>query len=261
MTDTLLSARHDTVLTLTINRPEALNALNRETTQALTAAFQAAARDPEVGAIIVTGAGRAFCAGADLTEVAARAQVGETDLGEDLRANYAPMIRAIRACPKPVIAALNGIAAGAGLSVALACDIRIAAAGVPLIVVFARVGLVPDAGSMFFLTRMLGVSKATELAMTAEPLTAEDGMKLGLIAAVVPAEQLMATAMGRATGFAEGPRRTYALIKAGMARALSGDLEQVMELESQLQALAARTPDAQEGIRAFLEKRKPVFKG
>lgn len=261
MTDVLLSARHDAVLTLTINRPDALNALNQTTTRALTTTFEAAARDPDVGAIIVTGTGRAFCAGADLKEVAARAQAGDTDLGEDLRANYAPMIRAIRACPKPVVAALNGTAAGAGLSLALACDLRIAAAGVQLIVVFARVGLVPDAGSLFFLTRMLGLSKATELAMTADPLTAEDGVQLGLIAAVVPAEQLMATAMARATGFARGPRRTYALIKAGMERALSGDLEQVMELESQLQARAAGTPDAQEAISAFLEKRKPVFKG
>jgi len=261
MTDALLSARHDAVLTLTINRPDALNALNRETTRALTTAFEAAAHDPEVGAIIVTGAGRAFCAGADLREVTARAAAGETDLGEDLRTNYAPMIRAMRACPKPVIAALNGTAAGAGLSVALACDVRIAAAGVPLIVVFARVGLVPDAGSLFFLTRMLGLSKATELAMTGDPLTAEDAERLGLIAAVVPAEQLMATALARATSFAQGPRRTYALIKAGMERALSGDLEQIMELEAQLQARAARTPDAQEAIRAFLEKRKPVFKG
>src|SRR5438876_10114508 len=191
MTELVLSARQGAVLTLTLNRPETLNALNRQTTQALTAALEAAGQDPEVGAIILTGAGRAFCAGADLRDVAARAQAGQTDLGEDLRANYAPMIRAIRACPKPVVAALNGTAAGAGLSVALACDVRIAAAGVQLIVVFARVGLVPDAGSLFFLTRMLGLSKATELAMTADPLTAAEGKKLGVISAGVPAEQLM----------------------------------------------------------------------
>src|SRR5439155_18244242 len=221
----------------------------------------AAGRDPEVGAIILTGAGRAFCAGADLKDVAARAQAGESDLGEDLRANYAPMIRAIRACPRPVIAALNGTAAGAGLSLALACDLRIAAAGAQLIVVFVRVGLVPDAGSLFFLTRMLGLSKATELAMTGDPLTAEEGEKLGLISAVVPAEQLTPTAVARANGLAAGPRRTYALIKRGIERALARDLEQVMELESQLQALAAATPDAQEGIRAFAEKRKPLFGG
>jgi len=261
MTDAVLSTRQGAVVTLTLNRPEVLNALNRQTTQALTAALEAAGQDPEVGALILTGAGRAFCAGADLRDVAARAQAGQTDLGEDLRANYAPMIRAIRACPRPVIAALNGTAAGAGLSLALACDLRIAAAGAQLIVVFVRVGLVPDAGSLFFLTRMLGLSKATELAMTGDPLTAEEGEKLGLISAVVPAEQLMPTAVARANGLAAGPRRTYALIKRGIERALARDLEQVMELESQLQALAAATPDAQEGIRAFAEKRKPLFGG
>ena len=261
MTELVLSARQGAVLTLTLNRPETLNALNRQTTQALTAALEAAGRDPEVGAIILTGAGRAFCAGADLKDVAARAQAGESDLGEDLRANYAPMIRAIRACPTPVIAALNGTAAGAGLSLALACDLRIAAAGAQLIVVFVRVGLVPDAGSLFFLTRMLGLSKATELAMTGDPLTAEEGKRLRVISAVVPAEQLMPAAVARANELAAGPRRTYALIKRGIERALGRDLEQVMELESQLQAVAAATPDAQEAIRAFVEKRQPVFRG
>src|SRR5437667_12219314 len=260
MTELVLSARQGAVLTLTLNRPETLNALNRQTTQALTAALEAAGRDPEVGAIILTGAGRAFCAGADLRDVAARAQAGQTDLGEDLRANYAPMIRAIRACPRPVIAALNGTAAGAGLSLALACDLRIAAAGAQLIGVFVRVGLVPDAGSLFFLTRMLGLSKATELAMTGDPLTADEALRLGLVVAVVPPEQLMPAAMERARHLAAGPRKTYALIKRGMDRALHLDLEQTLELESQLQALAAETPDAQEAIRAFLEKRKPIFK-
>jgi 2-(1,2-epoxy-1,2-dihydrophenyl)acetyl-CoA isomerase len=259
MSDVVLSSRDGAILTLTLNRPEALNALNPQTTQALRAGLEAAGRDPEVGAIILTGAGRAFCAGADLKEVSGRAAVGNSDLGADLRANYTPMIRAIRACPKPVIAALNGTAAGAGLSLALACDLRIAAAGAQMIVVFVRVGLVPDAGSLFFLTRMLGLSKATELALTGEPLSADDAVRLGLVAAVVPPDQLMAAAMERARRLAEGPRQTYALIKRGMERALQLDLEQTMELESQLQALAAETPDAQEAIRAFLEKRKPVF--
>ena len=259
MSDVVLSSRDGAILTLTLNRPEALNALNPQTTQALRAGLEAAGRDPEVGAIILTGAGRAFCAGADLKEVSARAAAGDPDLGADLRANYTPMIRAIRACPKPVIAALNGTAAGAGLSLALACDLRIAAAGAQMIVVFVRVGLVPDAGSLFFLTRMLGLSKATELALTGEPLSADDAVRLGLVAVVVPPDQLMAATMERARRLAEGPRLTYALIKRGMERALQLDLEQTMELESQLQALAAETPDAQEAIRAFLEKRKPVF--
>lgn len=260
MSDVVLSSRDGPVLTLTLNRPEALNALTRETTQALRTEVETAGRDPEVGAIVLTGAGRAFCAGADLKDANARAVAGDNDLGADLRTNYTPMIRAIRACPKPVIAALNGTAAGAGLSLALACDLRLAAAGAQLIVVFVRVGLVPDAGSLFFLTRMLGLSKATELAITGDPVSADDALRLGLVVSVVPPDQLMPAAMERAHRLAEGPRQTYALIKRGLEQALHLDLEQTLELESQLQALAAETPDAQEAIRAFLEKRKPVFK-
>lgn len=259
MSDVVLSSHDGGVLTLTLNRPEALNALNRETTHALRTAIDAAARDPDLGALVLTGAGRAFCAGADLKAVTARGMAGETDLGADLRSNYAPLIRAMRACPKPIIAALNGTAAGAGLSLALACDLRLAAAGAQLIVVFVRVGLVPDAGSLFFLTRMLGLSKATELAMTGDPLSADDAQRLGLVSAVVPPDQLMAAALERARLLAQGPRQTHALIKAGMERALDLDLEQTLELEAQLQALAGRTPDAQEAIQAFLEKRKSVF--
>lgn len=259
MSETILRAFDAGVLTLTLNRPETLNALNREMTGALRDGMEAAARDRAVGAVIITGAGRAFCAGADLKDVVTRRQAGERDLGEDLRANYTPMIRAIRACPKPVIAALNGTAAGAGLSLALACDLRIAAAGTPLIAVFVRVGLVPDAGSLFFLTRMLGLSKATELAISGDPLSAEDALALGLVAAVVPPEQLISVAVERARRLNDGPRQTYALIKQGLERALDLDLEQVMELESQLQSLAAETADANEAIQAFLTKRKPQF--
>jgi 2-(1,2-epoxy-1,2-dihydrophenyl)acetyl-CoA isomerase len=259
MSEVILSALDAGVLTLTLNRPEALNALNRDMTQALRDSMEAAARDRGVGAVIVTGAGRAFCAGADLKDVVARRDAGERDLGDDLRTNYTPLIRAMRACPKPVIAAINGTAAGAGLSLALACDLRIAAAGASLIVVFVRVGLVPDAGSLFFLTRMLGLSKATELAMSGDPLTVEDAQKLGLVAAVVPPEQLAAAAMDRARRLNDGPRQTYALIKHGLERALDLDLEQAMELESQLQSVAAETADAKEAIQAFVEKRTPQF--
>jgi 2-(1,2-epoxy-1,2-dihydrophenyl)acetyl-CoA isomerase len=259
MTEEVLRAVDGGILTLTLNRPEALNALNPDMTRALREGVETAAHDRGVGAVIITGAGRAFCAGADLKDVVARRQAGERDLGNDLRTNYAPLIRAIRACPKPVIAALNGTAAGAGLSLALACDLRIAAAGTSLIVVFVRVGLVPDAGSLFFLTRMLGLSKATELAMSGDPLPIDDAHKLGLVAAVVPPEQLMTAAMERARRLNDGPRRTYALIKQGLERALNLDLEQAMELEAQLQSVAAETPDANEAIQAFLDKRKPHF--
>ena len=259
MSEVILSALDAGVLTLTLNRPEALNALNRDMTQALRDSMEAAARDRGVGAVIVTGAGRAFCAGADLKDVVARRDAGERDLGDDLRTNYTPLIRAMRACPKPVIAAINGTAAGAGLSLALACDLRIAAAGASLIVVFVRVGLVPDAGSLFFLTRMLGLSKATELAMSGDPLTVEEAQTLGLVAAVVPPEQLAVAARDRARRLNDGPRQTYALIKHGLERALDLDLEQAMELESQLQSVAAETADAKEAIQAFVEKRKPQF--
>jgi 2-(1,2-epoxy-1,2-dihydrophenyl)acetyl-CoA isomerase len=260
MTEPVLCARDGAVLTLTINRPDALNALNPPTMRALRTNIDAAGRDAGIGAIVLTGAGRAFCAGADLKDVSARLAAGETDVGNDLRENYVPLTRAIRSCPRPVIAALNGTAAGAGLSLALACDLRIAVAGAELIVAFVRVGLVPDAGSLYFLTRMLGLSKASELALTGEPLRVEDAQRLGLIAAVVPQDQLMTVALERARRLAEGPRQTHALIKRGMERALDLDLEQAMELESHLQTLAARTADAQEAIRAFVEKRKPVFR-
>src|ERR1700736_1960938 len=227
MTESVLSARDGAVLTLTINRPEALNALNPPMMRALRTNIDAAGRDAGIGAIVLTGAGRAFCAGADLKDVSARLAAGETDVGNDLRENYVPLTRAIRSCPRPVIAALNGTAAGAGLSLALACDLRIAVAGAELIVAFVR---------------------------------AEAAQQLGLIAAVVPPDQLMTVALERARRLAEGPRQTHALIKRGMERALDLDLEQVMELESHLQTLAARTADAQEAIRAFVEKRKPVFR-
>ena len=259
MSSPVETARDGAVETITINRPEALNALNGETTRAIKSAIDGAARDREVGAIILTGAGRAFSAGADLKDVSARLDAGAIDVGDDLRTSYAPLTRSIRACPKPVIAALNGTAAGAGLSLALACDLRIAAAGAQLIVAFVRVGLVPDAGSLFFLTRMLGLSKATELSMTGEPLSAEDGFRLGLVAAVVPAEQLLPDALDRARRLAQAPGQTIALIKRGLERSLDLDLEKTLELEAQLQSQAGKSHDAQEAIRAFVEKRQPVF--
>jgi 2-(1,2-epoxy-1,2-dihydrophenyl)acetyl-CoA isomerase len=259
MTEPVTVNRDGAVLVITLNRPDSLNALNRDTNRALKSAIDAASRDGDVGAIIVTGAGRAFCAGADLKDVTARYAAGEPNLGDDLRANYAPMIRAIRTCPKPVIAAINGTAAGAGLSLALACDLRLAAAGASLIVVFVRVGLVPDAGSLFFLTRMLGLSKATELALTGDAVSVEEAQRLGLVAAIVPAQALMATALERARRLASGPRQTYALIKRGLERAYDLDLEQALELEAQLQTQAARTADAREAVAAFIEKRDPVF--
>ncbi len=258
--DVVLLERRDATLLITINRPHALNALTPETNVALKRAFDEASRDDAVGAVVLTGAGRAFCAGADLKGVGERLDAGDTSVGDDLRKNYAPLTRAIRSTPKPVIAALNGTAAGAGLSLALACDLRIAAAGASLTVAFVRVVLVPDAGCLFFLTRMLGLSKATELAMTGEPISVEDAMRLGLVAAVVPADQVLQAAIERAHQLAKLPRQTLTLIKRGLERALDLDLERTLELEAALQNLAGQTPDAREAIHAFVEKRAPVFR-
>jgi 2-(1,2-epoxy-1,2-dihydrophenyl)acetyl-CoA isomerase len=259
MSDSVRVGRDGAVAIITMNRPQALNALNQELTRGLRKAIDESAKDSGVGALILTGEGRAFCAGADLKDVTARLERGDSTLGDDLRSNYAPVIRVIRACPKPVIAALNGTAAGAGLSIALACDLRIASTEASLVVIFVRVGLVPDAGSLFFLTRMLGLSKATELALTGEPLSAQDAERLGVVSRVVPSDQVMSAALERARQLASGPRQTYALIKRGLERAYDLDLEQALELEAQLQTLASRTPDAQEAIRAFVEKRAPAF--
>jgi 2-(1,2-epoxy-1,2-dihydrophenyl)acetyl-CoA isomerase len=259
MSDSVRVGRDGAVAIITMNRPQALNALNQELTRGLRKAIDESAKDSGVGALILTGEGRAFCAGADLKDVTARLERGDSTLGDDLRSNYAPVIRVIRACPKPVIAALNGTAAGAGLSIALACDLRIASTEASLVVIFVRVGLVPDAGSLFFLTRMLGLSKATELALTGEPLSAQDAERLGVVSRVVPSDQVMSAALERARQLASGPRQTYALIKRGLERAYDLDLEQALELEAQLQTLASRTPDAEEAIRAFVEKRAPAF--
>jgi 2-(1,2-epoxy-1,2-dihydrophenyl)acetyl-CoA isomerase len=259
MSDGVRVGRDGAVAIITMNRPQALNALNQELTRGLRKAIDESAKDSGVGALILTGEGRAFCAGADLKDVTARLERGDSTLGDDLRSNYAPVIRVIRACPKPVIAALNGTAAGAGLSIALACDLRIASTEASLVVIFVRVGLVPDAGSLFFLTRMLGLSKATELALTGEPLSAQDAERLGVVSRVVPSDQVMSAALERARQLASGPRQTYALIKRGLERAYDLDLEQALELEAQLQTLASRTPDAEEAIRAFVEKRAPAF--
>jgi 2-(1,2-epoxy-1,2-dihydrophenyl)acetyl-CoA isomerase len=254
--DPLLSSLDGRVLTLTMNRPQSLNALDRNLVKALRSALEGAARDSRVGCVILTGSGRSFSAGADLKEVSARYQAGDTELGDDLRRNYSPLIRAIRACPVPVIAAINGTAAGAGLSLALACDLRLAAADAQLIVVFVRVGLVPDAGSLFFLTRLVGLGKATELALTGDPVDAAEAKRIGLVSEVVATRELLTVAHQRATRLALGPTQTYALIKRGLERAMNLDLEQTLELEAQLQSLAARTSDHKEALGAFLEKRK-----
>ncbi|HYM49952.1 MAG TPA: enoyl-CoA hydratase-related protein [Candidatus Limnocylindrales bacterium] len=257
----VISERQAAVLRLRLNRPESLNAISGEMLVALRAAFEAAARDDAVRAVVLSGEGRAFSSGGDVKEMAQRYEARGAELGDELRQYYAPVIRAIRRCPKPVIAAINGTAAGAGLSLAMACDLRIAADDARLLVAFVRIGLVPDAGALFFLTRLVGFGKAMELALSGEAIQAGEAQRIGLVNAVAPAHDLDATAMRWAQGFAEGPRQAYGLTKRGLERALSLDLEQALELEAHLQTLAARSPDHREAISAFVAKRKPRFGG
>jgi 2-(1,2-epoxy-1,2-dihydrophenyl)acetyl-CoA isomerase len=257
--EVLASERDGAVLSLRLNRPQALNAIDAAMITALRRAFEAASRDSEVRAVVLTGEGRAFSSGGDVKEMAERGESGRPDLGADLRQHYLPLVRAIRRCPKPVIAALNGVAAGAGLSLALTCDLRIAAEDARLTMAFVRIGLVPDAGGLFFLSRLCGLGKAMELALTGETIDAAEALRIGLVNSVVPADRLQSAALERARSFSAGPAETYALIKRGLERALSLDLEQALELEAQLQTLAGRTSDHREAVQAFVEKRQPAF--
>jgi 2-(1,2-epoxy-1,2-dihydrophenyl)acetyl-CoA isomerase len=238
-----------------------MNAIDSGLAAELRRAFNEAARDDEIRCIVLTGAGRAFSSGGDVREMHARLASPEQDhdLGDELRTLYGPLVRSIRECPKPAIAAINGTAAGAGLSLALACDLRMAAEGAQLILAFVRIGLVPDAGSLFLLSRIVGFGRALEMALTGEPITAEEAERIGLVGAVVPPEELQSRALERADRMAALPAETLRLIKSGMDRALSLDLEQALELEALLQSRAGRTADHHEALRAFVEKRRPSF--
>jgi 2-(1,2-epoxy-1,2-dihydrophenyl)acetyl-CoA isomerase len=258
VTDTILREATDGVLTLTLNRPDALNSFNVEMKEALLAALKDAAKDKAVRVVLLTGAGRAFSAGQDLKE---RQAPGVADLGTELRARYNPIVLAMRRLEKPVIGAINGVAAGAGISVALACDIRIAAENASFIEVFARVGLVPDTGSSWFLPRLVGYAKAAEMSFTTDPLDAHTAERIGLVNRVVPADKLMEDATALAAKLAQGAPLAIGLAKRALNRSLEMGLEEALEYESQLQSIAGRSNDHVEGVAAFVEKRPPKFTG
>ncbi len=244
------------VVTLTLNRPEALNALTSELRQGLLAALKAAARDDAIRAVILTGAGRGFCAGADL-----RGGSTERDFRSVLRAEYGPLIAALRNLPKPVVAAVNGVAAGAGVSLALAADLVVASEEARFVPAFNRIALVPDSGLARTLVRAVGRHRAFEILMGERQLTASDAHDLGLVAAVHPAERLAAAARELATRLADGPTATIGLTKRLLNLAEQATLEDALEAEAALQELAGRTADHVEGVAAFAEKRDPRFTG
>jgi 2-(1,2-epoxy-1,2-dihydrophenyl)acetyl-CoA isomerase len=248
----------DSVATLTLDRPDALNSLTVPLKQELLAAFRRIGRDGDVRAIVLTGAGRAFCAGQDLRE---RLQPDAVPLATEIRERYNPLILAMRTIEKPIVGAINGIAAGAGASLAFACDVRIAAEGASFLLAFGRVGLVPDSGATWFLPRLVGPAKAAELALTGEAMSAADAERYGLVARVVPAETLMTEAQSLAHRLADGAPRAMALTKRALTRSWDASLEETLEYEAYLQGIAGATDDHREGLAAFVEKRQPRFSG
>ena len=250
--------RDGAVATIVLDRPDALNALTVPLKEALLVAFEEVAADDAVRAVVLTGAGRAFCAGQDLRE---RLEPDALPLADEIRARYNPLIRAMRALPKPIVGAINGVAAGAGASLAFACDIRIAAEGASFLLAFGRVGLIPDSGATWLLPRLVGAARAAELALTTEALSAADAERYGLVAKVVPAAELLPVSAALAARLAAGAPVALALTKAALERSWAATLEEQLETEADLQGQAGATADHQEGIAAFLERRPPAFRG
>lgn len=244
------------ILTLTLNRPEALNAFTAEMLRELGAGLRDAARDPAVRVVVITGAGRGFSPGQDLKEL----EDGETSFRAVLE-NYNPVIQRIAELDKPVIAAVNGAAAGAGFALALACDLRVASEAAVFITSFSRIGLTADSGMSYFLPRLVGWGKAFELLALSPRLSAEEALALGLVNRVVPVDQFADEVRAVAEQLAEGPTRAYGLIKRTLRKAATAPLEEVLAYEAYLQEIAGRTRDYAEGVQAFKEKRAPVFTG
>ena len=255
-------AQRGAVRTLTLNRPAALNSFTQDMHAELRAALDAAAADPAVRAVLITGAGRGFCAGQDLNDpgMAAGAD-GKPDIGAVIEKNYRPLALRIQAMPVPVVCAVNGVAAGAGANFAFCCDIVLAARSAKFIQAFSKIGLVPDSGGTFFLPRLVGDARARALAILAEPLPAETAEAWGLIWKVVDDDALRSTAEALAAQLATQPTQGLALIKQAFNASAAHTLDQQLDLERDLQRKAGRTPDYREGVEAFMERRPARFTG
>jgi 2-(1,2-epoxy-1,2-dihydrophenyl)acetyl-CoA isomerase len=255
---TLLVETRDGVATLTLNRPDKLNAFNREMSGELVAALKDIADDAGIRAILLTGSGRAFCAGQDLAEATPKG-VENPDLGAIVKAVYTPVIRGIRTIEKPVVAAVNGIAAGAGAQLALLCDIVVASPAASFVWSFTKIGVIPDTGGTFLLPRMVGLQRASALTMLHDKVSAEEAKEWGLVYKV--ADPVVDAAREIALRLAQLPTRAMGLTKRGFNQSLGLDLEKAMAFEEDLQREAGQSGDYKEGVKAFLEKRQPVYTG
>jgi len=252
----------DHVCTITLNRPDVYNAFSDQLTTELAESLKQAERDKLVRVVVITGAGKAFSSGQDLGELKERYVPGYVpELSRDIRKRYNPIIKRVCQMPKPVIAAVNGVAAGAGCSLALACDLRIASEHATFIEVFVNVGLIPDSGSSYFLPRLVGHARAMELCCTGRKVKADEAERLGLVNKVVPAASLMDETMQLAGTLAGMPAKAIALTKRLFNQSLGNDLDDQLEAEAYAQETAGLTSDHMEGVTAFLEKRKPEFTG
>jgi 2-(1,2-epoxy-1,2-dihydrophenyl)acetyl-CoA isomerase len=258
--DRIVLAREQGLATLTLNAPDKLNAVSRKMIAELKDCWEQLAADSSVRAVLLTGAGRGFCAGADLSDPD-RDSGAAADSGAALDKFFNPVIRLMRAMPKPIVAAVNGPAAGVGMSFALAADIAIAARSATFLQAFARIGLLPDGGSTWFLPRLVGEQRARALAMLAPQISAQQARDWGLIWDVVEDGDLMQTAREVARRLADGPTLSLARIKEAMNAATANPLDRQLDLERDLQRELGRSEDFREGVAAFLAKRKPVFKG
>jgi 2-(1,2-epoxy-1,2-dihydrophenyl)acetyl-CoA isomerase len=261
VSDVLLVERSEGVATLTMNRPESMNSLSVELKEALLEATRDVSSDASVRAVVLTGNGRGFCVGQDLREHVALLEAGDPAPLATVSLHYNPLVLTLAQMPKPVIAAVNGMAAGAGAGLAFACDFRIASRGAGFLLAFANVGLTLDSGVSWTLPRLIGQARATALALLAEPVTAEAALDMGMVNAVVEPDRLLASAQELASRLAAGPTAAYAAIKQSIAHAADSDLAGALAKEDELQTAMGATEDHRNSTAAFVAKERPVFLG
>jgi 2-(1,2-epoxy-1,2-dihydrophenyl)acetyl-CoA isomerase len=258
MPEFILSEKKDSVLWLTLNRPDVYNAFNEAMLMELQDAFKEAANNDTIRCVVLTGAGKAFCSGQDLKDFNEK----KSTFKEALDKKYNPLIRQITTLPKPVLCGINGVAAGAGLSIALACDFRAVVENATLIEVFINVGLVPDSGSTFTLPRLIGLARAFEMCATADKMTAMEAKKLGLVNSVVSNSNILNILLDKVSKrYASMPTKAMGMTKEMLNTSFSSSLDDMLEMESRFQDIAGNTEDFKEGINSFIEKRKPKFLG